>query len=73
MSAPATLQAEVVELRRRLARQAAARCEGRVVSTGVPALDRLLPEGGLRSGWLVEYCRVGSAHHADSVGVAHPT
>jgi hypothetical protein len=46
-------------LRRRLARQAGRPLDNDPVSTGVPALDRLLPRGGFTPGSLVEYLGLG--------------
>ncbi len=43
-----------------------------VVSTGFPQLDRLLPEGGLRRGWLVEWLtEPGSGGSLVALWVAH--
>ena len=46
-------------LRRRLDRRARRPSESDPVSTGVPALDRLLPRGGLTPGSVVEYLGLG--------------
>jgi len=60
-AAPAS-EALVATLRREVARLEAARPpeDDRPLSAGSPALDRLLPAGGLRRGTLVEYLSPGS-------------
>jgi hypothetical protein len=71
MIAPRT-HSLVADLRERLARLEKSGCpaDERPVSTGSPALDRLLPAGGLIRGSLVEYLSPGSGSGTGTLALA---
>ena len=73
MSAPAQgRQALLTTLRRRVARVEGARPpeDDRPISTGSPALDRVLPAGGLRRGTLVEYLAAAAGSGAGTLALS---
>src|SRR5262245_58681061 len=73
MNAPAQArQALIAGLRRKVARLEAGRPpeDERPISTGSPALDRLLPASGLRRGTLVEYLASTSGSGAGTLAFA---
>jgi protein ImuA len=65
-------QALIASLRREVARLEAPRPseDERALSTGSPALDRLLPAGGLRRGTLVEYLASAGSSGAGTLALA---
>jgi protein ImuA len=64
-------EALVASLRRDLSRLEARRPpDERAISTGSPALDRLLPAGGLRPGTLVEYLTASAGSGAGTLALA---
>ena len=65
-------EALVAGLRRDVARLEARRGpeDERVISTGSPALDRLLPAGGLRPGTLVEYLTASTGSGSGTLALA---
>jgi len=71
LPAPST-EALVATLRRQVARleSAALPEDDRPISTGIKALDRLLPAGGLRRGTLVEYLSPGEGCGAGTLAIS---
>jgi protein ImuA len=72
MTAPASRQALIAALRQEVGRLEMGRppAEEQVVSTGSPALDRLLSLGGMRRGTLVEYLTGCSGSGAGTLALA---
>jgi protein ImuA len=62
--------AEIAALQRKLERYTRRAGDAELVSAGIPALDRLLPGGGLRPGSLVEYLAADRGQGAGSLALA---